>query len=385
MTAKIDLPTLARELGPRMEDGAEARDQTGEFVLENYKILKTHRVFSALVPEEFGGGGARHSEMCAFLRGLARHCPSTALSLSMHQHLVAAAVFNTRAGRPGQKLLERVAASEVVLVSTGATDWVSSSGTAERVADGFRVSARKPFGSGSVAGDILVTSAVLDDPDQGPQVLHFPVPFTAEGVSLDNDWNTLGMRATGSQTVMLDKVFVPDAAVVLRRPMGEYHMVLNIILTVAMPLIMSVYAGVAEEAAEIAHAMAAKREGDPAAPFYLGELANNLTTVQLAVDDMVRIADDYGFDPAVETASAILVRKTIAAKAVLATVAKAMEISGGAGFYRRSKLERLFRDAHAAQFHPLQEKRQHSFTGRIALGLDPVEAPTAHRIRNQAA
>jgi acyl-CoA dehydrogenase len=35
-------------------------------------------------------------------------------------------------------------------------------------------------------------------------------------------------------------------------------------------------------------------------------------------------------------------------------------------------LERLLRDIHAAQFHPLQAKRQHRFTGRFALGLDPV-------------
>jgi hypothetical protein len=32
----------------------------------------------------------------------------------------------------------------------------------------------------------------------------------------------------------------------------------------------------------------------------------------------------------------------------------------------------LLRDVHGAEFHPLQEKRQHRFTGRIALGLDPV-------------
>ena len=51
---------------------------------------------------------------------------------------------------------------------------------------------------------------------------------------------------------------------------------------------------------------------------------------------------------------------------------KALEAAGGAGFYRETGLERLLRDAHAAQFHPLSAKRQHRFTGRIALGLDPI-------------
>ncbi len=130
---------------------------------------------------------------------------------------------------------------------------------------------------------------------------------------------------------------------------------------------------------------AAKRDADPAAPFFLGELSNILTTAQLAADDMVRIANDYDFDPSIETANAILVRKTIVAKSILATVEKAVEISGGAGFYRKFKLERLLRDAHAAQFHPLQEKRQQHFTGRLALGLDPIENVKVRRFRAVAA
>lgn len=59
------------------------------------------------------------------------------------------------------------------------------------------------------------------------------------------------MRATGSQSIILDDVFVPDGAIALRRPRGRFHQAWNVILTVAMPLIMSVYAGVAEAAAAI--------------------------------------------------------------------------------------------------------------------------------------
>jgi alkylation response protein AidB-like acyl-CoA dehydrogenase len=53
-------------------------------------------------------------------------------------------------------------------------------------------------------------------------------------------------------------------------------------------------------------------------------------------------------------------------------VEKALESTGGAGFYRKARLERLLRDAHGAQFHPLAAKRQHRFTGRVALGFDPI-------------
>ena len=84
---------------------------------------------------------------------------------------------------------------------------------------------------------MLVTSAPYDDPIEGPQVLHFPVPLKSDGVTLKDDWKTMGMRATGSQTVMLDNVFVPEEAVVLRRPQGAYHPAWNVILTNALPLI----------------------------------------------------------------------------------------------------------------------------------------------------
>ena len=107
-------------------------------------------------------------------------------------------------------------------------------------------------------------------------------------------------------------------------------------------------------------------------PYLLGELANHLTTVQLAVDDMVRLANDLNVATSLDMTNAILVRKAIAAEHVLATVEKALEAAGGAGFYRAARLERLLRDVHAAQFHPLPAKRQQRFTGRMALGLDPV-------------
>lgn len=87
---------------------------------------------------------------------------------------------------------------------------------------------------------------------------------------------------------------------------------------------------------------------------------------------MVRLANDLNFAMSLVVTNAILVRKTIVAECVLATVEKALEAAGGSGFYRKIGLERLLRDAHAAQFHPLSGKRQHRCTGRVALGLDPI-------------
>ena len=363
---------------------AEAHDASDDFVAENYAALKAEKVFSALVPADLGGGGARHGDMCAFLRRLAHACPSTALALAMHQHLVAAAAANHKAGRPGKALLEKVAAGELVLVSTGANDWLESNGAAERVPGGYRVTATKPFASGSPAGDMLITSAAHDDPSDGPQVLHFPVPLSADGVEPLGDWAALGMRGTGSQTVRLNGVFVPEEAIALRRPRGPFHPAFAVILAVAMPIIMSVYQGVAESAAGRALDLARPRRDDPATQALAGELEGVLAQVRSAVDRMIGLAADYDFVPTAELASAVLVQKTIAADAAIAAVEKAMALAGGAGYMRKAGLERLLRDVHGAQFHPLPAKRQHLFTGRLALGLDPVTAVEAAELREAA-
>jgi alkylation response protein AidB-like acyl-CoA dehydrogenase len=101
-------------------------------------------------------------------------------------------------------------------------------------------------------------------------------------------------------------------------------------------------------------------------------MTNALTTAQMALQGMIDTAANYTFEPVNETANTMVIRKTIAARAAILTVEKAMEVVGGAAFFRSLGLERLFRDVQGALYHPLHEKRQHLFTGRMALGLDPV-------------
>lgn len=368
----IDWKMALAELGPVFAGRAAAYDDSDEFVAENYAAMGEAKIFSALVPEELGGGGMAYSDMCNLIRGLARHCASTALTLSMHQHLVSAAVWNYRHGKPGEKLLRAVADGEKVLVSTGATDWLSSNGTLTRCEGGFRFTAKKVFASGCLAGDLLITSGQFDDSEAGKQVLHFPVPLKAEGVRIDRVWRTMGMRGTGSHTVLLEDVFVPEASVALRRPCGEYHPVWNVILTVAMPLICAAYVGLAEGAAEKACASAAKKGDDGVNAMVVGEMENDLTTAQLALESMIANAGELEGEFGIEHANRSLIRKTIVAEAVKRTADKALEATGGGGYYRASLLERMLRDAHAALFHPMQPKKQHRFTGRMAMGLDPV-------------
>jgi acyl-CoA dehydrogenase len=364
-------PTAANELVGPLASRAAEHDRDGTFVHDGIDLLRERGLLAMLVPEAVGGGGASHAEACAVLSVLAHGCPATALTLSMHTHLVAAQVWRHRRDLPAP-VLARVANERIVLVSTGASDWIDSSGTAVRVDGGYRVTGRKTPASGGPAGDVLVTSVRWEDGPDGPQVLHASVPFTAAGVSVDDTWDTMGMRGTGSHTVVLDDVFVPDAAVSLTRPAGVWHPVWSTVLGAALPLIMAAYVGVAEAAADRAIGLALRRaERSDIAPL-VGRMLNRLTAARDAVHAMIAASDDLRFDNTLDHAAASLTRKTIAADAVIDTVRLAMEVGGGAAYSVAGGVERLFRDVHGALYHPLPAARQERFTGRMALGLAPL-------------
>ena len=363
-------PSEARELVPKLAERAAEADRSGRFVHEGYELLRERRFMSMLVPAELGGGGATFAEACMVLDELAHGCPSTSLAFAMHTHLVAAQVWRHLRGMPAP-VLGKLAASEIVLVSTGASDWLESNGTATKVEGGYRISARKAPASGAPAGSVASTSIRYEGPD-GPQVIHCSVPFAAEGVGVEETWDTMGMRATGSHTVVFDDVFVPDEAVALIRPAGPWHPVWATVVGVALPLIMSSYVGVAHSAAERATDLAARRAERPDVAPLVGRMRNRLTVARDTVRAMIDAADDLRFDNTIEAAAESLSRKTNAAEAAIDTVRIAIEVGGGAAYHVSGGIERLYRDVHGALFHPLPTAQQERFTGRIALGLDPV-------------
>ncbi|TDG15399.1 acyl-CoA dehydrogenase [Seongchinamella unica] len=364
------LKTRIEELGPKIADEGREADANDRFSTANYDLLASQRIFSALIPEAHGGEGYAYSEMADALQCLAGYHPSTALSMSMHQHVVAANVYKDLHGEGGGPLLQKVAAGELRLVSTGAGDWLASNGEMTRVDGGYRFSATKHFASGSPGADMLVTSGPYLDPEEGWQVLHFPVSLRDEGVTVLDNWAPMGMRGSGSNSVSINDVFIADEAIAGRRPRGDFHAVYCVVLPVALPLIMSVYLGVAETAAARARGRC-ESSNDPVTPYIIGEMETALTSARVTVADMVRLSDGYTFRADTDTVNEMVKRKTIAAEACKLTCAKAVEACGGPGFMRANGIESLLRDVMASHFHPLQEKRQQLFTGSVALGKEP--------------
>ena len=145
----------------------------------------------------------------------------------------------------------------------------------------------------------------------------------------------------------------------------------DVIVPVALPIIVSCYVGLAESAATYALQSAS---GTPHQAPAIGQMQSEIAVAQMALEDMIRIVDNYAFTPDLSITSDVLARKAIAARSVKAAIETASEIAGGPGFYRGHPMERIVRDMRAFHFHPLPERIQQEFSGRIALGLDPIEA-----------
>ena len=359
----------AASIGPELAASSARHDRDGTFVQEGLDALRDAGLLAIGVPAELGGGGASIRDLTAVQRELARHCGSTALATSMHQHVVAFTAWRYRRDMPGaEATLRRVAEEGIVLVSTGGADQTHPRGEATKVEGGYVVSGRKVFCSQSEVGTVMSTMFAYDDPEQGRRVLNMAVPIGSEGVTVLDDWDTLGMRGTASNSIDLDDVFVPDERVLANRPYGVIDPPLQVIFSIAFPIISGVYLGVAEAAYDAAVEAAAAKANDPIVQRQVGLMRHRLQVASWALDGAL---DAVGDDPtpSMDRVAAVMAAKREIAIAGVEVCDLAMEIASGPAFYKGALIERCYRDIRAAKFHPLSPELTLVHGGRLALGL----------------
>ncbi|HWJ09527.1 MAG TPA: acyl-CoA dehydrogenase family protein, partial [Nocardioides sp.] len=208
-----------------------------------------------------------------------------------------------------------------------------------------------------------------DDPEQGRRVLNMAVPFAAEGVTVATNWDTLGMRGTASNDVDLVDVFVPEEKVLANRPWGVLDPPLQVISSIAFPIVTGAYLGIAEAAYDAAVAAASRRSADPSAQRQVGVMRSRLQVASWALDGALALVGDDP-TPSYETVLAVMTAKAEVARAGIEVCDLAMEVAGGPAFFKGSVIERAYRDIRAAKFHPFTPEDTLLALGRDALGAD---------------
>jgi alkylation response protein AidB-like acyl-CoA dehydrogenase len=385
------LVAIAEQLSAALAERAAAHDRDGTFPFEAIDALRAAGYFAAPVPVALGGLGAdsAHDLVVASSR-LARGDASVAIGVNMHlvavlnmerRRAVAVAAGAERAARAFAGSLRRIAAEGVVLaaaISERGQDLTRPETLATRTGSGWRIDGRKLFCTMSPAATDLYVAVRSADGEGGERYAYAMVPIGAPGVVVHDDWDALGMRASGSNSVSLEGVELPESGVRggFRAgdplPYMERNLVAGLFHAAAS-------LGIAESADAVARRGVAGRVDGRARPrMQVAENALDLAAARGILSRAGALIDEHrAANPASDGSAeelAALFAEAQAAKAFVNEAAarivdRALALSGGAGYVNGSPLARAYRDVKAGSFmHPLGANRAYDYLGDVALG-----------------
>jgi alkylation response protein AidB-like acyl-CoA dehydrogenase len=382
--------TLAEEIAPR----AAAHDRDASFPFDSFAILKQSGYFIAPIPEGLGGLGVTslHDVVVASSR-LARGDAALTLGVNMHfAYLInvvsrwqtaVAAGDERRAGAFGGTL-ERIARDGTVFAAAGSEvgqDLTRPATTAVRSESGWMISGRKVFCTMSPAADVLYTAVTYTDDDGRARYGYAMVPRETPGVVVHDDWDALGMRASGSNSVSFDAVRLPLSALRGGFPVGDAVAYMDRNLNAGL-----LHAAAALGVAEAADGLARRGLGrcdelDPRTLVLAAENIVDLSACRAVLSRAAGLIDERREgDPAASPPDDELTdlfaeaqsTKTFIGEAAVRVVDRALALSGGAGYLNGSPLARAYRDVRACAFmHPLGANRAYAFLGALAAGREP--------------
>jgi alkylation response protein AidB-like acyl-CoA dehydrogenase len=381
-------PILSDELLQSFAERCGGYDKANRFFQEDFVDLRDAGYLTMAVPRELGGRGLTLAEVCREQRRLAYYAPATALGINMHVYWVGLVADLWRSGdRSLEWLLKEAMAGEVFNAghSERGNDLpvLLSTTKAERVDGGFRFTGHKMFGSLAPVYTRFGLHGMWAEAEGGPKIVHAFMPRDTVGCRIVETWDTMGMRATRSDDVVLDGAFVPDKCIARIVPAGGVDAFVLGIFAWALMGFGNVYCGMAKRAIDLTVPAVRKKTAiavSRSMAYHPG--------LQQAVAEMALLFDPIGphLDAVAEDWSAgvahgatwpakIVSAKYHAVTACWRIVDKAMELSGGAGMFRGNELERLFRDARCGGFHPANSFLVHEIVGKTTLGIDLGEQP----------
>ena len=371
---------LAKELAAEFAERAEQHDREGSFPFENIARLKETGYTTMTTPREYGGWEASPLTFILAQEQLVQGCAATAFAINMHCNTVG---FYTPFMTPAQKdlYLGNVGRKAMLMngyytEGGGARSIMSPASTARKVSDGYILNGQKVFATLVPAVDYFGISVSLEGytgPASGGCV--FLLPRDAPGLEVIENWDAMGMRATGSHAISMHDVFAaPDQRI------GEEGHFFEEFAQVAhwyclsfsacyLGIGQAMYSHVLEYARTRKVQKTDQRVGDLAwNRFAIGEMYNRLEACRTLLYTTAREISEqrpYG-ERQVPTVEML---RTYVAEEMLAVGNLATRIAGGLGYLKSNFLERAFRDLRSAPLHSLKRDEVLDMLAAMELGF----------------
>ena len=380
----------------------EEHDRDGTFPVEAIDAMKASGFTKAPLPEEHGGLGLTsvHDLMIGMNR-LARADASLAIAVNMHfttawatnrlwRGAVEAGDDEQQASMEGFFGMMGAGMITMANATEPGTDLSSPFTEVEKVEGGWKINGRKIFSTLSPVADVFLVS-IRERVEGGPDQGGFAIVFRGTpGQQINDDWDALGMRGSGSGSVAYEDCVTPDGLRLPGEPWGENTALGLIIGSAGNSGLVASMLGIAEGAAahviELARTRKKGPEGRRIAERYgiqhaTAEMYAAIATSRALLDRVGRLLDEGLVDrpvaaPTMEDLHALNAEfqaaKLVANRCAIDAVDKALQISGGQGYMTASPLSRAYRDVRAGPFMQIYSPNEaYEYVGKVALGLAP--------------
>jgi alkylation response protein AidB-like acyl-CoA dehydrogenase len=381
-----ELQRQCRELAAEFATRTAAHDRDASHPSENYDRLRDAGFLALTVSAERGGGGGSLLDHTIAYEALAQGCPSTALAFNMHASVVMPVLESPEVSDVAKQRIAALVVHQRKLIAGNFSEPVTTSligerplkTRARRVAGGYRVSGRKMFASMLEAADYVLVMAYPDEATSAAAGMILLLPRDAAGRRVDANWDVLGMRATRSDSLILDDCFLPDDAAIYRSDdMRRFrHDNLNWFWGSYTPVYLGVAQAAYDELRRVVHARRPEGYAQPLAYHpdvrrHVAEMSAELEAARLVMYRSAWLSDRDG--PTAETTAALYRAKYLVGEAVSRVTRTALTLGGAHGIFKTSRLEQLFRDGALGPLHPPPSDFCLHNLGLYELGLDPAE------------
>lgn len=210
---------VLEKVAATFHERAQYYDERGHFPFENFSELKEIGYHMLTIPKKYGGVGINLVELLKLQETIAKYDGSTALSIGWHMGITKYLGENDVWDEAIYKSFVDDVVEKGALINNAATESATGSPTrggrpttiAKELKDGWIINGRKSFTTLAPILDYFVVSASIDGSDR---VGNFLVREELTGVSIDETWDSVAMKATGSHDLVLENVHLKKADLV---------------------------------------------------------------------------------------------------------------------------------------------------------------------------